>query len=67
MRLRAYFGRQWQQMPSHAFMATLGPYAQRLDDLLTSTYFPESVLRQAAAEVSETDDELPLRPEETTA
>ncbi|MFE5200539.1 hypothetical protein ACFQ93_43830 [Streptomyces sp. NPDC056601] len=67
MRLRAYFGRQWQQMPSHAFMATLGPYAQRLDDLLTSTYFPESVLRQAAAEVSGTDDELPLRPEETTA
>ncbi|WP_430480442.1 hypothetical protein ACQZM9_34110 [Streptomyces sp. P11-1] len=67
MRLRAFFGRQWQQMPSAAFMAVFGPYAQRLDGLLTLTYFTEAVLREAAAEVTDCDEELPLRPEELTA
>ncbi len=67
MRLRAFFGRQWRQMPSAAFMAVFGPYAQRLDDLLTVTYFSEAVLGQAATEVSDSDEELPLRPEELTA
>ncbi|MEU0107603.1 hypothetical protein ABZ313_19850 [Streptomyces sp. NPDC006251] len=67
MRLRAFFGRQWRQMTSGAFMAVFGPYAQRLDALLTLTYFSEAVLREAAAEVSDADEELPLHPEELTA
>jgi hypothetical protein len=67
MRLRAFFTRQWQQMSTGSFMAVFGAYAQRLDELLTPAYFAEAVLRQAAVQVTDTDAELPLRPEETTA
>lgn len=68
MRLRAFFTRQWQQTPAAAFMAHFGPYAQRLDDLLSqqSNYFTEAALRDAAGQVADTDHELPLRPEELT-
>ncbi|MFD8217603.1 hypothetical protein ACFV2U_28785 [Streptomyces sp. NPDC059697] len=35
MRLRAYFARQWRLMPAAVFLSVFGPYAQRLDGLLT--------------------------------
>ncbi|OMI88453.1 hypothetical protein BSZ07_17395 [Streptomyces sp. M1013] len=68
MRLRAFFARQWQQTPAAAFMAIFGPYAQRLDDLLSpqSKYFTSAALQEAADQVADTDSELPLRPEELT-
>jgi hypothetical protein len=68
MRLRAFFARQWQQTPAAAFMAIFGPYAQRLDDLLSSQsgYFTAAALQDAAGQVADTDSELPLRPEELT-
>ncbi|WP_329538214.1 hypothetical protein OG568_59425 (plasmid) [Streptomyces sp. NBC_01450] len=68
MRLRAFFARQWQQTPAAAFMAIFGPYAQRLDDLLSpqSKYFTAAALQDAAGQVADTDSELPLRPEELT-
>ena len=34
LRLKAFFGRQWQQMPAAQFMAVYGPYAQRIDQVL---------------------------------
>ena len=68
MRLRAFFSRQWNNMPGSHFMSVFGPYSQRLDDLLQpGTYFPEHALDQAARQVTGTDGELPLRPEELTS
>ncbi|MER6617774.1 hypothetical protein [Streptomyces xantholiticus] len=67
MRLRAFFARQWDQMPSGEFMRNFGPYDQRVAEILTpGVYFPSPMLLEAAAPVADTDDELPLRPEETT-
>jgi len=34
LRLKAFFSRQWQQMPSAHFMAVLGPYSQRVAQVL---------------------------------
>jgi len=34
LRLRAFFSRQWQQMPSVHFMAVFGPYSQRVVQVL---------------------------------
>ncbi|MFE9010924.1 hypothetical protein [Streptomyces cyaneofuscatus] len=67
MRLKAFFARQWKQMPSQQFMAVFGPYASRLDHLLTEDYFTAEDLAKAAAEASDTDHDLPLRAEEMTA
>lgn len=67
MRLRAYFARQWRLMPAPAFLSVFGPYAQRLDELLTPVCFEESALQWAAGQVTDRDSELPLRPEEYTA
>lgn len=67
MRLKAFFARQWKQMPAQEFMAVFGPYASRLDQLLTEDYFTADDLAQAAATVSDTDHDLPLRAEEMTA
>ncbi|MFF1568711.1 hypothetical protein ACFVY1_35405 [Streptomyces sp. NPDC058293] len=39
MRLQAYFARQWRLMPAAAFLSVFGPYAQRLDELLTPACF----------------------------
>lgn len=64
LRLKAFFARQWQNMPTAHFMATFGPYAQRLDEVLTR-YHP-GILTAAAAHVDGTDNEIPLRPEERT-
>ncbi len=45
-------------------MAVFGHYAQRIDEVLAK-YDPAKLAR-AAAEVADTDDEIPLLPEEST-
>ncbi|MFE4800424.1 hypothetical protein ACFRFL_36745 [Streptomyces sp. NPDC056708] len=64
LRLKAFFSRQWQQMPAAQFMAVFGPYSQRIGQVLDR--FDPVVLADAAAAVGDHDDELPLRPEEAT-
>ncbi len=64
LRLKAFFSRQWQQMPAAQFMAVFGPYAQRIGQVLDS--FDPAVLADASRQVADSDDELPLRPEEST-
>jgi hypothetical protein len=65
LRLKAFFSRQWQQMPSAHFMAVFGPYATRIGQVLGR--FDAAVLAAAANDVTERDDEIPLRPEERTS
>ncbi len=65
LRLRSFFSRQWQQMPTAQFMAVFGPYSQRVTEIL-ERYDP-AVVAVAARQVTDHDDELPLRPEEGTA
>ncbi len=65
LRLKAFFARQWRQMPADQFMAVFGPYADRIGQILDR--FDHTVLAQAAVQVTGTDDELPLRPEEHTS
>ncbi|KZM75009.1 hypothetical protein [Nocardia terpenica] len=65
LRLKAFFSRQWQQMPAAHFMAVFGPYATRIDQILSR--FDPGELTAAASLVADTDDEIPLRPEELTA
>ncbi|MEU3050818.1 hypothetical protein ABZ705_30690 [Streptomyces sp. NPDC006984] len=65
LRLKAFFARQWRHMPSDHFMAVFGPYAQRVTQVLDQ--FDLAVLAEAADHVADTDDELPLRPEERTS
>ncbi len=64
LRLKAFFSRQWQQMPAPHFMAVFGPYSQRVSQVL-DRYDP-AVLDQAARHVTDDDSEIPLRPEERT-
>lgn len=64
LRLKAFFGRQWQQMPAAAFMAVFGAYSQRVDEILAR--FDPAQLALAAGQVTGRDEELPLRPEEST-
>ena len=64
LRLKAFFSRQWQQMPAAHFMAVFGPYSQRISQVL-DRYDP-AVLEQAACHVTGDDSGLPLRPEERT-
>lgn len=64
LRLKAFFSRQWQQMPAAQFMAVFGPYSQRIGQVL-DRYDP-AVLTHATHDVGDRDDELPLRPEEST-
>ena len=64
LRLKAFFSRQWQQMPAAQFMAVFGPYSQRIGQVLDR--FDPAVLDQAARHVADDDSELPLRPEEHT-
>jgi hypothetical protein len=64
LRLRAFFARQWQAMPSDQFMALFGPYARRVDEVLDR--FAPAVVAAAAGHVADDDGELPLRPEERT-
>ena len=65
LRLKAFFSRQWRQMPAAQFMAVFGPYAARIDQVLER--FGPAALASASALVAGTDDEIPLRPEELTA
>jgi hypothetical protein len=65
LRLKAFFSRQWQQMPAAQFMTVFGPYAARIDQILDR--FDPAELAAAAASVTDSDDEIPLRPEELTA
>jgi hypothetical protein len=65
LRLKAFFSRQWQQMPAAQFMAVFGPYAARIQQVLDR--FDPAVLATAAEQVDDRDHELPLRPEELTA
>ena len=64
LRLKGFFARQWRQMTTGHFMAVFGPYSQRVGEVL-DRYDP-AVLAAAARQVSDRDDELPLRPEEIT-
>ncbi|WP_433678750.1 hypothetical protein [Nocardia sp. CA-119907] len=64
LRLKAFFARQWQQMPSAQFMAVFGPYSDRINHVLDR--FDPAVLARAASTVGDCDTEIPLRPEEST-
>ncbi|MGH2955150.1 MAG: hypothetical protein ACRDK9_14265 [Solirubrobacterales bacterium] len=64
LRLKAFFSRQWQQMPAGQFLAVFGPYSQRIGQVLDR--FDPAVLAAASRGVGDHDDELPLRPEEST-
>jgi hypothetical protein len=64
LRLKAFFSRQWQQMPAAHFMAVFGPYSQRVGQVLGR--LDPAVLDRAARHVADDDGELPLRPEERT-
>ncbi|MFJ9479913.1 hypothetical protein ACIRRI_33705 [Streptomyces mirabilis] len=67
MRLRAFFARQWDQMTQAEFMGVFGRYDQRLAEILTpDAHFTSKALLAAAAQVTDDDTELPLRPEEGT-
>jgi hypothetical protein len=65
LRLKVFFSRQWRQMPAAHFIAVFGPYTARIDQILHR--FDPAELTAASAQVADTDDELPLRPEELTA
>jgi hypothetical protein len=65
LRLKAFFARQWQQMPAAQFMAVFGPYAARIGQVLDR--YPPQLLAALAAEVGDHDGELPLRAEELTS
>lgn len=64
LRLKAFFSRQWRQLPAAQFMAVFGPYAQRIGQVLDR--FDPAVIARAAGSVGDCDAELPLRPEEST-
>jgi hypothetical protein len=64
LRLNAFFARQWRQMPAAQFMAVFGPYSQRIGQVLDR--FDPAVLAHARRHVADRDDEVPLRPEEST-
>ena len=57
LRLKAFFSRQWQQMPAAQFMAVFGPYSQRITQVL-DRYDP-AVLDQAARHVADDDERAP--------
>jgi hypothetical protein len=60
LRLKAFFSRQWQQMPAAQFMAVFGPCAARILQVLDR--FDPTVLAAGAVHIADQDDELPLRP-----
>jgi hypothetical protein len=62
--MKAFFARQWRQMSAAQFMTIFGPYSQRIEQVLDR--FDPTVLVHASREVTDRDDELPLRPEEST-
>lgn len=65
LRLKAFFARQWDQMPSAQFMAVFGPYSTRITQILER--YPASLIAAAAATAGgDEDHQIPLRPEERT-
>jgi len=64
LRLKAFFARQWSQMPSAQFMAIFGPYSTRITQILER--YPASLIAAAAADADGGDQQIPLRPEERT-
>ncbi|MGV9870849.1 hypothetical protein [Rhodococcus koreensis] len=42
LRLKAFFSRQWQQLPAAQFMAVFGPYATRIDQIPAGSTPPNS-------------------------
>jgi hypothetical protein len=64
LRLKAFFARQWRQMPNAQFMATFGPYAARIGQILR--LYPPKALAELAVTIRDDDSGLPLRPEEGT-
>lgn len=65
LRLKAFFARQFRQMPVDQFVMVFGPYADRLDNEVLPLFDPR-VLTQAAVGLRDDDTEIALRPEETT-
>jgi hypothetical protein len=63
LRLKAWFARKWLEMPAEHFLAQFGLYADRVDEIVRR--FDRAVLAEAEAEVADTEQEIPLRPEET--
>ncbi len=64
LRLKAFFARQWNQMPSAQFMAVFGPYSTRITEILER--YPAPVIAAAAEAGDTADGQIPLRPEERT-
>lgn len=65
LRLKAFFARQWHQMPSAQFMAVFGPYSTRITQIVDR--YPAPLIAAAAAEAGDAADrQIPLRPEERT-
>lgn len=66
LRLKAFFARQFRQMPRDQFAAVFAPYARRLSaDILPR--FEKAAIAAAQRDVGDGDAELPLRAEETTS
>ncbi|WP_405711268.1 hypothetical protein OG264_20530 [Streptomyces xanthophaeus] len=66
LRLKAFFARQFRQMPREQFATVFAPYARRLSaDVLPR--FEKAAIAAAQRDVGDEDAELPLRPEETTS
>jgi hypothetical protein len=65
LRLKAFFIRQWNQMPSAQFMAVFGPYSTRITQVLER--YPAPLIAAAATDAGDAaDHQIPLRPEERT-
>jgi hypothetical protein len=64
LRMKAFFARQWQQLPAAQFMAVFGHYAQRIEEVLAK--YDPAQLAAVAGQVTDTDAEIPLLPEEST-
>ncbi|MFE3257040.1 hypothetical protein [Nocardia sp. NPDC059229] len=65
LRINAYFSRQFRQMPTEQFMRVFGPYSDRLSNEILPR-FSDAVKARAYTDLTDTDTDLPLRPEETT-
>jgi hypothetical protein len=64
LRLKAFFSRQFRELPTEHFMAIFGPYASRLENEILPL-FDKALIERAAASIHANDSALPLRPEET--
>ncbi|WP_411150098.1 hypothetical protein [Streptomyces sp. A30] len=69
LRLKAFFARQFRQMPVEQFLRSFGPYADRLDNEILPRLadLSQTAVDRARLEVADDDTELPLRPEEISA